>query len=278
MNLPTNPIRFEDDVIKSLKAIRKNKKISQTALAKRLAVSRDTIARIELGKHQLRLQMVVKLANALDIALQDLLFENEQKSTFDSSISQSLNISPSWGRIEEGVNIGGETTLSSIKKHTAKLTGRNISVSWDIKNMGEFKDEKKQESRTIVEEEVKSHDTSSAPAPDPIHSPIRNPYLDEVAVKSYGNPMKQYILNQRHFWHWVPEDKLAGLSIASVVEATLNQGEEKNVKWLFETIGELKAAKVFKWGISGSRTNYRKDTISFFDAYFKRHVPEYPHL
>ncbi len=241
MNLLTNPVQFEDHVIKSLKAIRKNKKISQTELAKRLAVSRDTIARIELGKHQLRLQMVVKLANALDIALQDILFEKENNVIEKPAVSTS----------NPNVKIGfvGPYSAPSPSKILRKSSPPDGPV------VG-----------------TKAGETASDPTPP------RNPYLDEVAVKSYGNPMKQYILEHRLFWHWVPEDKLAGLSIASVVEATLNQGKDADIKWLFDTIGVIKAADIFKWGISGFRTNYREDTVSFFDAYFKRHVPEYTHV
>ncbi len=276
----TNPNNFEDQVVKTLKSFRVNKKISQENLGKKIGVSRDTIARLEMGKHPLRLQMIIKWANALDIMLQDLLFKNESKGNPASSLSTT------WSNFQATIvfNIQPKDSPAQSNLPNQSLSARHHNdgsapkglAERDIINMGELKDENKHESRTIVEEEVQSHDTT--PAPDPIHSPNRNPYLDEVAVKSYGNPMKQYILEHRLFWHWVPEDKLAGLSIASVVEATLNQGEEKNVKWLFESIGELKAAKVFKWGISGFRTNYREETVSFFDAYFKRHVPEYTHL
>jgi len=119
-----------------------------------------------------------------------------------------------------------------------------------------------------VGEEAKQ---SPSNAPNP--SSTRNPYFDEKAVDSYGEPMKSYILNHRFFWHWVPEADLPGLSISSVVEATLNLGREEDVKWLFDTIGVEKAADVFKRGISGFRTNYRDEVISYFHAYFTRHVP-----
>ena len=110
-------------------------------------------------------------------------------------------------------------------------------------------------------------------SPSNAPNPTRNPYLDEKAVDSYGEPMKSYIINHRLFWHWVPEADLPGLSISSVVEATLNLGREEDVKWLFDTIGVEKAADVFKRGISGFRTNYRDEVISYFHAYFTRHVP-----
>ena len=111
-------------------------------------------------------------------------------------------------------------------------------------------------------------------SPSNAPNPTRNPYLDEKAVDSYGEPMKSYIINHRLFWHWVPLEDLPGLSISSVVEATLNQGREEDVKWLFDTIGVEKAADVFKRGISGFRTNYRDEVMSYFHAYFTRHVPK----
>ena len=55
-------------------------------------------------------------------------------------------------------------------------------------------------------------------------------------------------------------------------DATLT---DAHVKWLFDTIGVEKTADVFKRGISGFRTNYREEVISFFNAYFSRHVPEF---
>ena len=118
---------------------------------------------------------------------------------------------------------------------------------------------------------------SPHPNLNPVQSKVegRNSYLDEKAVEFYGEPMKDYILKHAHFWHWVPEADLPGLSISSVVEATLNQGKEEDVKWLFGTIGVEKTAAVFKRGISGFRTNYREEVISFFSAYFTRHAPEY---
>ena len=136
-------------------------------------------------------------------------------------------------------------------------------------------------SRSDIHVEYSNKDVSlPAVPPNPNLNPVlsvvegRNSYLDEKAVESYGEPMKEYILNHHLFWHWVPLEDLPGLSISSIVEATLNQGREEDVKWLFDTIGVEKAADVFKRGISGIRTNYNDEIISFFHAYFTRHVPK----
>ena len=102
-----------------------------------------------------------------------------------------------------------------------------------------------------------------------------NPYLNEKAVESYGGPMKEYIMSHKLFWHWVPENSLSGLSISSVVEAVLSLGNEQDISDLFKMVDIKKVSEIFLQGISGPRTNYREDTITFFDAYFKRHIPEY---
>ena len=102
-----------------------------------------------------------------------------------------------------------------------------------------------------------------------------NPYLNEKAVESYGEPMKEYIMSHKLFWHWVPENSLSGLSISSVVEAVLSLGNEQDISDLFKMVDIKKVSKIFMQGISRSRTNYPEDTITFFDAYFKRHVSEY---
>ena len=112
-------------------------------------------------------------------------------------------------------------------------------------------------------------------SPSNAPNPTRNPYLDEKAVDSYGEPMKSYIINHRLFWHWVPEADLPGLSISSIVEATLNQGREEDVKWLFDTIGVEKAAAVFRRQIMGPRHGYLDMTMDYFIAYFNRHAPEH---
>ena len=73
MRVSHDPLTFEKHIIMLLKGMRRNKKITQSELANRIGVSRDTIARIESGKARVYMAQVVAIAKALDIALQDLV-------------------------------------------------------------------------------------------------------------------------------------------------------------------------------------------------------------
>lgn len=212
---------LKEQVIMSLKVFRKNKKISQSQLADRIGVSRDTIARLESGRARMYLELIEKIAHELNVQILELSNKVEQLETEAISTSNDnipINYSP----------------LSSLAPPIPSTT-----------------------------------------RPAEASAPSRNPYLDEKAVVSYGEPMKDFILDHRLFWHWVPEDKLSNLSISSVVEATLNQGKEEDIKWLFNTIGVEKAAAVFRRQIMNPRHGYPDMTMDYFKAYFNRHAPEY---
>ena len=89
------------------------------------------------------------------------------------------------------------------------------------------------------------------------------------------NGLKAIIEQQKHLFWWVPENKLAHLSIAAVVEAVLNNGNEKAVRHLFDILGVEKVAELFYRQTSGKRTNYRPRTVHFFRSYFQRHAQRY---
>lgn len=55
---------------------RKNKKLSQEALADIAGITREFLAQIETGKRHPSLETVVKLANALGISADDLLVDS----------------------------------------------------------------------------------------------------------------------------------------------------------------------------------------------------------
>ena len=55
MNFIRGSMSLQEQVILSLKVFRKNKKITQSELADRIGVSRDTIARLESGKARMYL-------------------------------------------------------------------------------------------------------------------------------------------------------------------------------------------------------------------------------
>jgi len=221
MNFTREPMSLKEQVILSLKDFRKNKKISQSQLADRIGVSRDTIARLESGRARMYLELIEKIAHELNVKILELSNKVEQLETETISTSN------------DNIPINYSPLLSS-----APLI-------------------------------------PPASRPAKVSAPNRNPYLDEKAVFSYGEPMKKYILEHRLFWHWVPLDDLPGLSISSVVEATLNQGKEEDIKWLFDTIGVGKAAAVFRRQIMSPRHGYPDMTMDYFTAYFNRHAPEY---
>ena len=89
MDKHLDPISVEKQIIMSLKGFRRSKKITQTELANRIGVSRDTIARIESGKARIYLAQAVAMADALDIMLQDLLMQDEQKEEIAENMSLS---------------------------------------------------------------------------------------------------------------------------------------------------------------------------------------------
>lgn len=219
MDTRLDPISFEKQIIMSLKALRRSKKITQTELANRIGVSRDTIARIESGKARIYLAQAAAMADALDIVLRDLLMQEKQK---------------------EGMIVMDENT---------SVSQPNVVITFLPNNSDNSEAEGKGQRQG-------------------------NQYITQCAVEIYGENMKDYILNHRLFWHWVPEDKLADLSISSVVEATLMQGKSQDIRWLFDTIGVVKAAKVFRRQIIEPRHGYPKITKDYFEAYFNRHAPE----
>ena len=227
MRVSHDPLTFEKHIIMLLKGMRRNKKITQSELANRIGVSRDTIARIESGKARVYMAQVVAISKALDIALQDLVSVTLEETDLATG-EKNTSIADIPSGYYKSTNTFGPSSSSS----------RRIDIFND-KEGG------------------------------------NNPYLNEKAVESYGEPMKEYIMNHKLFWHWVPENSLSGLSISSVVEAVLSLGNEQDISDLFKMVDIKKVLKIFLQGISGPRTNYRHDTITFFDAYFKRHVSEY---
>ena len=227
MRVSHDPLTFEKHIIMLLKGMRRNKKITQSELANRIGVSRDTIARIESGKARVYMAQVVAIAKALDIALQDLVSVTMEETDLATG-EKNTSIADIPSGYYKSTNTFGPSSSSS----------RRIDI---------FKDREGN----------------------------NNPYLNEKAVESYGEPMKEYIMSHKLFWHWVPENSLSGLSISSVVEAVLSLGNEQDISDLFKMVDIKKVSKIFMQGISRSRTNYRDDTITFFDAYFKRHVSEY---
>lgn len=71
-----------NEILKLIKSIRKNKKITTTELAQALSLSQSSYSRIELGQQELSLDGFLKICEALEI----------EPSYFFNSISQNKEI------------------------------------------------------------------------------------------------------------------------------------------------------------------------------------------
>ena len=97
--------------------------------------------------------------------------------------------------------------------------------------------------------------------------------VEEKAYRTVNSSeLKNFIKEHSYFWWWVPEEKKEKLSIESIVEATLNYGDSKDIKKIFELIGYKKTKEIFLKQISGKRNNYTKRTINFFKLYFSKYA------
>ena len=91
-------------------------------------------------------------------------------------------------------------------------------------------------------------------------------------AESNSLEIKKFIKEHSYFWWCVPEEKKEKLSIASIVEATLNYGDSKDIKILFDLVGYQKTKEIFLKQISGKRNNYTKRTLNFFKLYFSKYA------
>ncbi len=80
--------------------------------------------------------------------------------------------------------------------------------------------------------------------------------------------------NSYLFW-WVPDHKKEQLTCESMVEAILNYGNTKSVKQLFETVGIIKVADIFRQQTSKPRNNYQRPVKHYFTLYFDKHAPQH---
>lgn len=83
---------------------------------------------------------------------------------------------------------------------------------------------------------------------------------------------KELIKPRKYLWWWVPEDDKTNLSLESVVQGILTDGDIDDVKALFRYIGEDETKTIFLDQISRPRHNYRPQTINFFRKVFSRNV------
>lgn len=70
-----------ESIGRRIKTARTNKQISQEDLSKTVYVNNEHISRIESGKIKLSLELLILIANALDVSADDLLTDNLKHSS-----------------------------------------------------------------------------------------------------------------------------------------------------------------------------------------------------
>jgi len=80
----------------------------------------------------------------------------------------------------------------------------------------------------------------------------------------------QIVKESPHLWWWVRDKK--NLSIESVVEGVLSNGDMDDVLRLLQILGRKKVREVFLKQVSRSRHNYRPQTANFFRKFFAQNV------
>ena len=66
-------VKMKDLIAQKIKTIRSKKRISQTELSKRTHLHRNTISNFENSKRNPRVNDLKKIANALDVSIEELL-------------------------------------------------------------------------------------------------------------------------------------------------------------------------------------------------------------
>lgn len=72
--------RIKDQILESYIALRKRRGITQQEIAERTGMKRTNIVRIESGRYVPTIEVLVKLADALDMELEIRLVERENRN------------------------------------------------------------------------------------------------------------------------------------------------------------------------------------------------------
>lgn len=80
----------------------------------------------------------------------------------------------------------------------------------------------------------------------------------------------EVFIDKPYFFWWIEDIKQ--VSNEAAVEAILNNGNWREVEALIKILGLRKVRTIFQKQISGTRSNYREQTINFFKLFFERHV------
>jgi hypothetical protein len=76
----------------------------------------------------------------------------------------------------------------------------------------------------------------------------------------------QLVQPRSYLWWWVKDKE--NLSIETVVQGVLANGDMDDVQKLFQLIGRDQVRRIFLKQISGRRHNYRPQTLNFFRKVF----------
>lgn len=82
----------------NLKKIRKNKKMTQQDFGKLVGLSTNTVQRYELGKRQPNIETITKIAEALEVPVNELLNPISTEEMIQNSISKSKESPGSIGK------------------------------------------------------------------------------------------------------------------------------------------------------------------------------------
>ncbi len=81
---------------------------------------------------------------------------------------------------------------------------------------------------------------------------------------------EQLIKKSPYLWWWVKDREK--LSVESVVQGVLANGDMDDLMMLFKLLGREQVKQIFLQQISMPRHNYRKQTVNFFKKVFARDV------
>jgi len=82
----------------------------------------------------------------------------------------------------------------------------------------------------------------------------------------------ELIKPRKYLWWWVPGKDKINMSLKSVVQGILADGDIDDVKALFNFIGQEETKKIFLDQVSRPRNNYRPQTSNFFRKVFSKNV------
>lgn len=118
----------------NIKYLRNEKKISQQNLADEIGVDRSTVSRIENGEIETTVDNAIKLANVLNISLNDLVSKDLRFDNAEILKNDNIAMIPVYGTIKAGIPIESQSDIidyvdipKSWTKGNKKFYGLKIS-------------------------------------------------------------------------------------------------------------------------------------------------------